>query len=192
MSTYSYCIFMYFQLASWHSSATLTEVFPCFFLSCKENARVKPANTGHGTHSSRIFVLFCVLFCVNVFCTVLYCTVLYCTVLYCTVLYCTVLYCTVLYRTVMYCTVLYCTVLCCTVLYYCHRVSTQLHFPSSLFCNYQVVIQNVWNYFLVSQEVASGGSQCKVRFCGRWLAGIAGSNPAGGITASVVSFVCWQ
>jgi ABC-type transport system involved in cytochrome bd biosynthesis fused ATPase/permease subunit len=26
--------------ASWNSSATLTEVFPCFFLSCKANARV--------------------------------------------------------------------------------------------------------------------------------------------------------
>jgi hypothetical protein len=32
--------------------ATLIEVFPCFFLSCKVNARVKPARTGHGPHSS--------------------------------------------------------------------------------------------------------------------------------------------
>jgi hypothetical protein len=32
--------------------ATLTEVFPCFFLSCKANTRVKPAKTGHGPHSS--------------------------------------------------------------------------------------------------------------------------------------------
>jgi hypothetical protein len=31
---------------------TLTEVFPCFFLSCKANSRVKPATTGHGPHSS--------------------------------------------------------------------------------------------------------------------------------------------
>ena len=31
---------------------TLTEVFPCFFLSCKANARVKPAKTGHGPHFS--------------------------------------------------------------------------------------------------------------------------------------------
>jgi hypothetical protein len=31
-------------------SPTLTEVFPCFFLSCKANARVKPAKTGHGPH----------------------------------------------------------------------------------------------------------------------------------------------
>jgi len=32
--------------------ATLTEGFPCFSLSCKANARVKPAKTGHGPHSS--------------------------------------------------------------------------------------------------------------------------------------------
>ena len=31
---------------------TLTEVFSCIFLSCKANARVKPAKTGHGPHSS--------------------------------------------------------------------------------------------------------------------------------------------
>jgi len=50
---------------------TLTEVFPCFFLSCKANARVKLAKTGHGPHSSTLvvicvvpllFVLFCELF----------------------------------------------------------------------------------------------------------------------------------
>jgi hypothetical protein len=34
-----FCIF-YFHRANWHSSATLTEVFPCFFISCKANARV--------------------------------------------------------------------------------------------------------------------------------------------------------
>jgi hypothetical protein len=33
------CIFC-FHRANWHSSATLTEVFPCFFLSCKANAMV--------------------------------------------------------------------------------------------------------------------------------------------------------
>jgi hypothetical protein len=31
---------------------TMTEVFPCFFLSCKANARVKPAKTGHGPYFS--------------------------------------------------------------------------------------------------------------------------------------------
>ena len=48
----------------------LTEVFPCFFLSCKANARVYLAKAGHGPHSSLIAsfcvltVLFYVLFCV--------------------------------------------------------------------------------------------------------------------------------
>jgi hypothetical protein len=71
-------MFMYLHRASWHSSATLTEVFPCFFLSRKANTRVKPAKIAHGQHSSYIFVLFYVLFvlccsvyclCVNVYCT---------------------------------------------------------------------------------------------------------------------------
>ena len=34
-----FCIFC-FHCANWHSSATLTEVLPCCFLSCKANARV--------------------------------------------------------------------------------------------------------------------------------------------------------
>jgi hypothetical protein len=50
---------------------TMTEVFPCFFLSFKANARVKLAKMGHGPHSSTLvvicvvrllFVLFYVLF----------------------------------------------------------------------------------------------------------------------------------
>jgi hypothetical protein len=50
---------------------TLTEAFPCFFLSCTANARVKLAKTRHGPHSSTLvvicvvrllFVLFYVLF----------------------------------------------------------------------------------------------------------------------------------
>jgi hypothetical protein len=32
--------------------ATVTAGFPRFFLSCKANARVKPAKTGYGQHSS--------------------------------------------------------------------------------------------------------------------------------------------
>ena len=48
--------------------ATLTEGFPCFFLSCKADARVKPAKTGHGPHSSKflrcsVYCLFCVVLC---------------------------------------------------------------------------------------------------------------------------------
>jgi hypothetical protein len=34
-----FCIFC-FHRANWHSSATLTEVIPYFFLSCNANARV--------------------------------------------------------------------------------------------------------------------------------------------------------
>jgi len=50
---------------------TLTEVFPCFLLSCKANARVKLAKTGHSPHYSTLvvicvvrllFLLFYVLF----------------------------------------------------------------------------------------------------------------------------------
>ena len=51
------CIFC-FRRASWHSSATLTEVFPCFFLHCKANARVYLEKTGDGPHS---FQINCVL-----------------------------------------------------------------------------------------------------------------------------------
>jgi hypothetical protein len=81
------CIFIVRSMYS-YCSATLTEVFTCFFLSCKANARVQLANTGHGPHCyNYIFVLFYVLFfvlfdvffvcfccsvyclCVNVYCT---------------------------------------------------------------------------------------------------------------------------
>ena len=46
-----------------------SEVFPCFFLSCKANARVNPAKTGQGQHSSKflcccMYCLFCVVLCI--------------------------------------------------------------------------------------------------------------------------------
>jgi hypothetical protein len=34
-----FCIFC-FHRANWYTPANPTEVFPCFFLSCKANARV--------------------------------------------------------------------------------------------------------------------------------------------------------
>jgi hypothetical protein len=61
--------FTYLHRASLHSSATLTEVFPCFFLSCKANARVKPAKMGHGPHSSKNVCVVLCNFCVQM-CTV--------------------------------------------------------------------------------------------------------------------------
>ena len=66
-----FCIFC-FHRANWHSSTTLTEFFPCFFLSCKANAGVNLAKTGHGLHSSKLLVncvVLCVVNCV-VLCTV--------------------------------------------------------------------------------------------------------------------------
>ena len=82
---YSYCSSMYpycclcilIVVYAFLDVATLTEVFPCFFLGYKANARVILAKTGHGPHSSKIVVLFYVLFvlyrsmycsCVNVYC----------------------------------------------------------------------------------------------------------------------------
>jgi hypothetical protein len=46
---------------------TLTEVFSCFFLSCKANARVMSAKTGA---RPALFLIFCVVLCI--FCVVLY------------------------------------------------------------------------------------------------------------------------
>jgi hypothetical protein len=45
MFMYSYCLYSLFCIfcfhrANWHSSTTQAAVFPCFFLSCKTNARV--------------------------------------------------------------------------------------------------------------------------------------------------------
>jgi hypothetical protein len=54
-------------------STTLTEVFPCFFLSCKTNARVKLAKTGHGPHSSKLVVICVVLLLFVLFYVLLVC-----------------------------------------------------------------------------------------------------------------------
>jgi len=65
-----FCIFC-FHRANWHSSATLTEVFPRFFLSYKANARVKLVKTGHGPHSSHLVICVCSMYCL---CVYVYCT----------------------------------------------------------------------------------------------------------------------
>jgi len=53
---------------------TLTKVFPCFFLSCKANARVKPVKTGHGPALFLVVVLLYVFFVLfYVFLCSLYC-----------------------------------------------------------------------------------------------------------------------
>jgi hypothetical protein len=61
--------------------ATVTEVFPCFFLSCKTNARVKPAKTGHGCTLPNFCVVGCIVYFVSF--SVLFvcvCVLNYCTI----------------------------------------------------------------------------------------------------------------
>ena len=88
--------------------------FSVLFLSCKANARVKLAKSGHGPHLFRIIV----------FCVVLVIVLCYC--LYAVLL---LLCCTVI--------VLLCYCLCCPmywlcVLYHCHRVLTQLQLTNKV------------------------------------------------------------
>ena len=50
--------------------------FSAFFLNCKASARLKPADTGHGPHYSKILCCLCII-CFVSFCVlcVLYCTI---------------------------------------------------------------------------------------------------------------------
>ena len=82
--------------------------FSVLFLSCKANARVKLAKSGHGPHLFRIIV-FCVVL-VIVLCYRLYTVLL-------------LLCCTVI---VLLCYYLYCPMYWLCVLYHCHRVLIQL------------------------------------------------------------------
>ena len=98
-----------------HSSTTLTEVFPCFFLSCKANAGVKLAKMGHGPHSSKLVVI----------CVVLLLLVLFCCYLYCSVVICVVLSFFVFFYVLFVFVLFYVLFVCKCVLYYCHRVLTK-------------------------------------------------------------------
>ena len=53
------CVCEGFVMCGCLVTCTLTEFFPCFFLSFKANARVKLAKTGHGAHSSTLVVILC-------------------------------------------------------------------------------------------------------------------------------------
>jgi hypothetical protein len=131
-------------------AATLTEVFPCFYLRCKSNTRVWLAKTEHGTHfpnqfyiflflctfliffivmhgpfsvSSVLFVCKCVLhYCHRVF--VCKCVLYYCNRVF--VCKCVLYYCHRVF--VCKCVLYYChrVFVCKCVLYYCNRVSIQL------------------------------------------------------------------
>jgi len=85
--------------------ATLTEVFPCFILSCKANARIKPAKTGHSPHSSKYLccsVYFCVVLCIFVLFYVFLCCSMYFRVVLCIfVLFYVFLFCPIIF--VLFC-----------------------------------------------------------------------------------------
>jgi len=78
---------------------TWLRIFPCFFLSCKANARVKPAKSRHGPHSSS-FLCYSMYFLCSMYFCVLLCIV-----------------CFVSFSVLF---------VCVCVLYYCHRVANQL------------------------------------------------------------------
>ena len=77
---YSYCyvyvfillrssvLYILFSCVNWHSPTTLLKVLPFFSLSCKANARVYLAKTGHGPHSSQLVkcVVLSIAFVVSV------------------------------------------------------------------------------------------------------------------------------
>ena len=90
---------------------TLTEGFPCFFLRCKANARVKPAKTGHGPHSSQLLCCSMYFLC----CSMHFCVVLH-------------IVCFVTFPVLFVCT---------CVLNNCHRVATQLQLNISYHINRQ-------------------------------------------------------
>jgi hypothetical protein len=75
---YSYCMFIYLYRASWHSSATQTEVFPCFSLSCK-------AKTGHARTLPKFLCCsnFCVVVCIVCFVSFCVLCVCKCVLYYC-------------------------------------------------------------------------------------------------------------
>ena len=74
------CVLVICILYSDGSFLTLSEVFWCFFLSCKANARVKLAKTGYGSHSSRLVVICVVLVLFVLFYVLFVCT---CVLYYC-------------------------------------------------------------------------------------------------------------
>jgi hypothetical protein len=70
---YFYCI-----LIVCLCTTALTEVFPYFFLSCKANARIKPAKTGHGPHSSKLLCCSMYFLCCSMYCFVTFSVLFVC------------------------------------------------------------------------------------------------------------------
>ena len=65
-----FCIFC-FHRANWHSSATLTEVLPCFFLVVRQMPGYNSQRRGTARTLPKLTVLFCVMFVCK--CVLYYC-----------------------------------------------------------------------------------------------------------------------
>ena len=111
------------------SMATLSEVFPCFFLSCKANARVKPTKKGR----ARTLPNFCVV--LYIFCcpTHFLCYSIYFCFILCIV-------CFVSFSVLF---------VCICVLYDCHRVATQLQLNIS----YHIISYHIISYHIASYHI---------------------------------------
>ena len=76
---YTYCcLCILIVIYVFLDAATLTEVFPYFFLGCKANARVILAKTGHGPQSSNCCVVLCIVCFVSFYVLFVCKCVLYC------------------------------------------------------------------------------------------------------------------
>ena len=105
---------------------TLTDVFPCFFLSCKANATVKPA--GARPALFLIFVLFYVFLCSTYFCVVL------------------CIDCFVTFSVLF---------VCICVLNYFHRVATQLQLNISYHIISYHIVSYIVSYHIISYHTIS-------------------------------------
>jgi hypothetical protein len=66
-----FVLYICFHLANWHSSATLTEVFPCFSAVVRQIPRYNPQRQGTACNLPNVIVLFCALFVCK--CVLCYC-----------------------------------------------------------------------------------------------------------------------
>jgi hypothetical protein len=122
-----------------YTATRITEVFPCFFLGCKANAKLKPAKMGHGQHSSKFVV-----------CVVFYSIVLLLIVLLYVLFVCKLFVLFFCYSIVLLLIVLlYVLCVCKCVLYHCHRVSTQLQLTN---ISYHIITRAACNFIIQRHE----------------------------------------
>jgi hypothetical protein len=121
------------QEYDWFSLEVFFRAFPCFFLSCKANARVKLAKMGHGPHSCSVVNLCCsaIIVLFSYYCVVqlfLCCSVIIVLFSY---------YCVVQLLFILF----YVLFVCKWALNHCHGVFTQLQFTNiSYHISYQITL----------------------------------------------------